>query len=235
MKPRLALLVLVSSSALSAEPAAVQTLEAVRFKTLAAEKKGLVLDVRTPGEVAHGKVAGASVIDIFDPKFQQKLALLPRSRPVFVYCASGARSAQAAQTMHELGFSEVYNLAGGVRSWTGAGLPLEEPAPTAATALGLDPRALDALLKAEKRVLVDYQTPWCTPCQKMAPVVDAFAEATKGKVKVLKVDVDASEALAAREKIEGVPVFVLYVDGKERRRGSGELTQEALRKLALEP
>jgi thioredoxin-like negative regulator of GroEL len=63
----------------------------------------------------------------------------------------------------------------------------------------------------------------------MAPLVDALA--VKG-VTVKKIDVDASEALAAREKIEGVPVFVLYVDGKEQARLSGEQSKAALERLA---
>ena len=61
----------------------------------------------------------------------------------------------------------------------------------------------------------------------MVPIVDAL----KG-VKVMKIDVDASEALGARENVVGVPVFVLYVDGKQRSRLTGEQTREALEALA---
>lgn len=45
---------------------------------------------------------------------------------------------------------------------------------------------------------------------------------------MLRVDVDRSEALVRREKIEGVPVLVYYVDGKERWRHAGELTRAAI-------
>ena len=51
----------------------------------------------------------------------------------------------------------------------------------------------------------------------------------------MKVDIDVSEALAAREKIQGVPVFVLYVDGQERWRHSGELSREALEVVLGQP
>ena len=60
----------------------------------------------------------------------------------------------------------------------------------------------------------------------MAPIVDALQG-----VKVLKVDLDESEALGSREKVQGVPVFVLYAGGKERARLSGEQTREALEAL----
>lgn len=219
---------LLLASLLCAGLAAAEDLAPAPFAAQLQAQHGLLLDVRTPGEVARGKLAGASVIDFNGPKFEQKVALLARDRPVFVYCASGNRSGQAATLMGKLGFTQVYNLGGGIRAWTAAGLPVE-PGGEAVVAAGegVTPEAFDALIKKEKRVLVDFHTPWCTPCQKMAPIVDAL----KG-VRVIKVDLDASEALATREKVQGVPLFVLYVEGKERARLSGEQTREALEALA---
>ena len=219
---------------LVASVAWAEDLGPAEFKAALEKQPGVLLDVRTPEEVARGKLAGASVIDFRAPKFEQKVALLAKDKPVYVYCASGNRSGQAATLMTKLGFQKVVNLAGGIRAWTSAALPVETPTAAAPSGEGMTPEAFDALLKKEKRVLVDFQTPWCTPCQKMAPVVDALAGALKG-VKVVKVDLDQSEALGAREKIEGVPVFVLYVDGKERARLKGEQTRAALEALAKRP
>ena len=69
----------------------------------------------------------------------------------------------------------------------------------------------------------------------MSPVVDAVAGAFKDKVRVIKVDIDQSEALALREKISGVPVLVLYVDGKERWRKSGETPREVIEAELVKP
>jgi rhodanese-related sulfurtransferase len=194
------------------------------------KQKGLVLDVRTPGEVSKGKLVGASVIDFNAEGFERKVALIARDKPVFVYCASGGRSGRAAELMAKLGFTKVSNLAGGYRAWTAAGLPVDASGgAVVASGETVTPEAFDVALKKDKRVLVDFQTPWCTPCQKMAPVFDGLT--LKG-VKTMKVDIDASEALAAREKVQGVPVFVLYVDGKEKARVSGEQPKDALEKLA---
>ena len=205
-----------------------EDLAPAQFKSQVEALRGLVLDVRTPGEVAKGKLAGASVIDFNAPKFEQKVSLIARDKPVFVYCRSGGRSGQAVALMTKLGFSKVYNLSGGITAWTAAGLPVEAGAAApVASGEGLTPEAFDALIKKEKRVLVDFHTPWCTPCQRMAPIVEAL----KG-IKVLKVDLDQSEALGAREKVQGVPVFVLYVDGKERARLAGEQTTAALAELS---
>ena len=213
---------------LGASLALAEDLAPAQFKTQLEAQHGLVLDVRTPGEVAKGKLAGASVIDFNAPKFEQKVALIDRDKPVFVYCARGGRSSQAVAMMTKLGFTKVYNLSGGIAAWTADGLPVEAgSASQSASGEGVTPEAFDALLKKEKRLLVDFQTPWCTPCQRMGPVVDAL----KG-IKVLKVDLDQSEALGTREKIQGVPVFVLYVAGKEKARLSGEQPAAALEGLA---
>jgi thioredoxin len=206
------------------------TVDAPTFQKLAADKAGIVLDVRTPGEVARGHLPDATVIDINDARFVQKIELMSRDKAIFVYCASGHRSAAAADALIHKGFKEVYNLDGGIGAWSRAGLPIDRSAAPVTTngVNAMTPEALDGMLKAEKRVLVDFHTPWCTPCRKMAPVMDALAQTWAGKAKLLQVDVEQSEALAQREKIQGVPVFVLYVDGKERWRKSGEMPKEVL-------
>lgn len=200
------------------------------FQAALQKTPGVVLDVRTPDEVARGTIAGASVIDFHDPKFEQKAALLAKDRPVYVYCASGGRSGQAAQKLEKLGFQHVVNLEGGLRAWTAAGLPVAAAtSQPVAAASETTPATFDAFLAKHDKVLVDFHTPWCTPCQQMAPVV---ASLKLPGAEVLSVDVDASEALAAREKVEGVPVFVLYVKGKATQRLSGVQTKAALEAMA---
>lgn len=83
-----------------------------------------LLDVRTPGETAQGIIAGATEIDINDPAFAQKVAKLDKNKPVLVYCRSGARSGSAMRQMAGLGFTQVYNLAGGIMAWQGSRQPV---------------------------------------------------------------------------------------------------------------
>lgn len=214
----------------SAVEGAVERLAPAEFKAAAEQQDGLFLDVRTPDEVARGQIPGASNVDVHDPSFEQKVKLLDRKRPLFVYCAAGSRSREAAERLAALGFSQVYDLAGGMTAWKGAGLPVELPSDAPPEAPGLTLEAFDAELSRQAVALVDFQTPWCTPCKTMAPIVDGLAGTYAGRAKVLRIDIDRSEAIAKREKIEGVPVFVIYVRGKETWRGSGLLTSEALAK-----
>jgi phage shock protein E len=83
-------------------------------------KPGILVDVRTPGEVKKGAIANALNLDIFDDHFEAKLDQLDKSKPVYVYCAVGGRSAEAMEIMKKKGFREVYNLSGGYTAWSKA-------------------------------------------------------------------------------------------------------------------
>jgi len=82
----------------------------------------ILLDVRTPEEVATGKIDGAENI-VWDASFGEKLSNLEH-KPIFVYCGSGIRSAKAAAVLKEKGY-EVYELDGGIKAWRAAGMPVE--------------------------------------------------------------------------------------------------------------
>ena len=72
-----------------------------------------LIDVRTPREQAGGMLDGALAMDFLAEGFRQNAAALDRSRPVFVYCAKGGRSAGAAEVFEELGWGRVVDLEGG--------------------------------------------------------------------------------------------------------------------------
>lgn len=82
-----------------------------------------LIDVRTPAEFAEAHLDGATLLDIQDPSFGQRLAELPIDGAYVVYCRSGNRSAAAVEAMRQAGFTEVYDL-GGIIDWQAAGLPV---------------------------------------------------------------------------------------------------------------
>ena len=84
------------------------------------EKNTVLIDVRTSTEVASGYIPEAEYfIDINGANFEQKIAKLDTSKTYVIYCRSGARSGRAASYMSQNGFSEVYNLEGGILDYTG--------------------------------------------------------------------------------------------------------------------
>ncbi|UTW63842.1 rhodanese-like domain-containing protein [bacterium SCSIO 12741] len=101
--------------------ATVKDISVDEFNTMKSEKPGIILDVRTPGEVASGTVPGAIVIDIMDPDFEKKVNELDKNATVYVYCKAGGRSANASDKMNDWGFKTVYNVTGGFDAWSSKG------------------------------------------------------------------------------------------------------------------
>ncbi len=95
------------------------------FRELVNEKKGVVLDVRTPGEYAEGHLPGAMDIDFLSDDFSEKVEKLDRDTTYLVYCRSGHRSHQAAKRMEEMGF-KVVNMKGGIMNWQNEGYEIEK-------------------------------------------------------------------------------------------------------------
>lgn len=92
------------------------------YKEKMAELKNAVLiDVRTPGEYSEGHLKGAKNINWNDPSFDGEVAKLDKKKPIFVYCRSGGRSGSATSALRNMGFTEVYDLQGGIMNWTRSG------------------------------------------------------------------------------------------------------------------
>jgi len=82
------------------------------------EHKDLVLlDVRTEGEVARGKIAGSINVPIQEISSKIESIVPDKSRLVYVYCLSGSRSAIAVEEMIKKGYRNVFNVEGGILSW----------------------------------------------------------------------------------------------------------------------
>ena len=86
----------------------------------------IVLDIRTPEEYNEVRIADAINIDFYDTDFADQLDALDKNDPYVMYCRSGNRSSDAVKTMKELGFTEVYEIDGGIVNWYEAGYPVVE-------------------------------------------------------------------------------------------------------------
>ncbi len=84
----------------------------------------VVVDVRTPGEFAAGHVEGAVNIDYRGADFAEKVAALPKGKPILVHCQSGGRSRSALPAFTAAGHAEVHHMDGGFGAWVRAGLPV---------------------------------------------------------------------------------------------------------------
>lgn len=96
------------------------------FKIKMQERPGLLIDVRTPEEFSAGHLKGAININFYDEKFIAKINSLTKEEPIYVYCASGGRSAKAQEIINDLGIKDVTNLLGGYKAWSAKGLEIEK-------------------------------------------------------------------------------------------------------------
>jgi thioredoxin len=169
-----------------------------------------IVDVRTPEEFAKGHLPTARNIDWNGSDFEAQIQALDKSKPVFIYCLSGGRSASAAKKMCAEGF-QVYEMAGGIMKWRAAGLP--EIKNTSLPSDGMTLQQFQDLVPSDKVVLVDFYADWCGPCKKMKPYLEEISKDLADKVVVVRINADDHQSLCKALKIDALPVLQVYKKG----------------------
>lgn len=94
------------------------------FQSLIVLEEVQLIDVRKPEEFSEGHIPNAINIDYFSDDFVSSIDMLDTKKPVYIYCRSGKRSGKSVTHFKEIGFSEIYNLEGGILNWQSDSLPL---------------------------------------------------------------------------------------------------------------
>lgn len=164
----------------------------------------IILDVRTPEEFANNHIFGAINMDVRSDDFNQKIAKLDKDQPVYVYCLSGGRSANASNILAENGFKTVNNMLGGISKWSGE----NKPTITAegANDRGMSAEQFNAMINAKDSVIfVDFYAPWCAPCKKIKAYIPELQNEYKGKLKVVLINYDENPKLVKELGVTGIP------------------------------
>ena len=103
---------------------AIKKVDPVEFSEVVAQSGVIVLDVRTPEEFSAGHIANAININLEGADFANEVSKLDKSATIAVYCRSGNRSGVATEQMSELGFTDMYDMQGGILDWEAAGGPV---------------------------------------------------------------------------------------------------------------
>ncbi len=72
------------------------------------------------------------------------------------------------------------------------------------------------VIEASKKVpvLVDFWAPWCGPCKQLTPIIEKVVKQAKGKVRLVKVNVDENQQIAAQLRVQSIPAVFAFVDGQ---------------------
>jgi thioredoxin 1 len=172
----------------------------------------IILDVRTPDEFSKGHLVNATNINWNGNEFKIEVEKLDKSKPIYVYCLAGSRSEAAAKKMREIGFKEVYELAGGIMKWRGANLPETTNNTVASESMSFE--KFKEITTSDKIVLVDFYADWCGPCRKMKPSLEEISKEMSSTVTVVKINADDNQELLKTLGIDALPVLHTYKNGK---------------------
>ncbi len=192
-----------------------------------------LVDVRTPEEYNSGHIGNSLNLNIYDSNFEKEISKLDKDKPVFVYCRSGGRSSSAASKLVDMGFSEIYDLQGGITAWNANNLSLEQRSTSKKEVSdGIDgDKYLQLISNSEKLVLVDFNAEWCGPCKKLSPILDKIAKEYSTKIELVKIDVDQNPIIAKQLRIEGLPTLKMYKNGKEVWQYLGLTDEESIKEV----
>jgi len=226
--PIILFLSLLPFSSCAQSPTTMQ-LNSAEFLQLISGHNGVLLDVRTEREFQNGHIENAGQLNFYARDFRQRLLLLPKDQPVFLYCNTGWRSNIAAAFLIRNGYNRVYNLEHGIMEWEQADLPVVM-APNAQpdTDDRFTPVEFAALIQSGSLVFVDFYAPWCAPCRQMMPMIDSLKLEYKDRIDVVKINADASKSLMREMKMVSVPYLVLYHNGEILFEHKGIIEREEL-------
>jgi thioredoxin len=192
-----------------------------------------LVDVRTPEEFESGHIEKSKNLNIYDSQFEKEISKLDKSQPVFVYCRSGGRSSNAASKLMELGFTEIYDLQGGITSWKANNLKtIQGSSLNQMNSEEIDEnKYLKLISNSEKLVLVDFNAEWCGPCKKLSPILDKLAKDYSSKLELVKIDVDQNPTIAKKLRIEGLPTLKMYKNGKEVWQNLGLTDEDSIKEI----
>ena len=90
------------------------------------------------------------------------------------------------------------------------------------------------VISSDKLVLVDFFATWCQPCKMMHPVLEQVKEKLGDKIRIIKIDIDKNQQVAAQYQIQSVPTLMLFRHGEALLRQSGAMSRSDLMSL-LDP
>jgi thioredoxin 1 len=183
----------------------------------------VLLDVRTPEEYQTGHIKNAIDLDYRNATFSDQIRKLDPSKTYLIYCRSGRRSASTIDSLKKLGFTQLYDLKGGINAWKTEKLPI-----VGETMDKISEDELKKMISSDHIILVDFYAPWCGPCLKMEPMFKSLAEKYRNRIKIIKINSDENKNLVKPYIQDGFPKLIAYKDQKVQWEKVGLINEEEL-------
>tara|TARA_B100000768_G_C11021170_1_gene266154 strand:- start:194 stop:484 length:291 start_codon:yes stop_codon:yes gene_type:complete len=87
------------------------------------------------------------------------------------------------------------------------------------------------IINSSENVLVDFYATWCGPCKTLEPILEEVKSDMGDSLRIVKVDVDKNQELAAKMGVRGVPSLFFYNNGKLIKNASGVLAKQEVKKV----
>ena len=167
-----------------------------------------LIDVRTYDEFALGHIPNSINIDFnnFD-EFKENIDLIDKNKATYIYCLSGGRSSKAYAYLSKKGFTNLYELDGGIMSWRKNSFP-ETNLITEVDELTLND--FNKLIDSDKLVMISINANWCAPCIKMKPTLKKLSVEKDKEVSYHSINYDTNKGLMALLKIYSLPSIRFY-------------------------
>ena len=96
------------------------------------------------------------------------------------------------------------------------------------------PQSFSELIqKSEVPVVVDFWAEWCGPCKMVSPVLEKLAQEFKGKLMVIKINVDRKPHIAAQYQVQSIPTIMMFHKGNQKMRLVGALPYEGIKQEVM--
>ena len=87
------------------------------------------------------------------------------------------------------------------------------------------------IIQSDKPVLVDFFATWCGPCKYQAPILEELASAIGDEARIIKIDIDRNQAVAAKFNVRSVPTLMIFKNGEVMWKEAGVKEKEQLIQL----
>jgi thioredoxin len=105
-----------------------------------------------------------------------------------------------------------------------------KPEKTYKKIIGICPQEYQEMIKTDPKIMVSFYAKWCEPCHIMQPYIIKMQTEMQDKVKIIRLDADQNKTILEELKIDGLPVILIYENGKETFRKIGFMSEEELKK-----